>query len=71
MAELGEMLKTYKIEIGNMETLAKNRRDEEAQLEMEYNQLDDNADALENQATLLEVEASDLEREMNVTQSYF
>ena len=64
VAEMGEKLKTYKIEVANCEYLSRRLRDEEARLESVYNTLDEEADEAERIAVLAEHEAYKLESEI-------
>ena len=64
VAELGEKLRTYKIEISNCEYLSKQLREEEAQNEAACVQLKEEALKAERLAEQAEAEVKELESEL-------
>ena len=65
VAELAEMLKTYKIEIANCAYLAIQLREEEARLDAESQRLTDESDQALRDSILAGQEADKIERELN------
>ena len=64
VADLGEKLKTYKIEISNCEYLSRKLREEGAQHEADSDRLEDKAVETERLAKQAEEEIKELEKEL-------